>query len=77
MIGFDDVSRRDIKEHKSHLLSPSIILIFGGSRWRKANALLNPINHQPDTSETFILRIYIIRIHLIQNISFQLAKPKV
>ena len=74
MIGFDDVSRRDIKEH---LLSPSIILIFGGSRWRKANALLNPINHQPDTSETFILRIYIIRIHLIQNISFQLTKPKV
>ena len=49
MINFDDVIKENIKEHNPNW--PEVpdhqyrILIVGGSRYGKTNALLNPILH--------------------------------
>ena len=52
MFNFDYITKEDIKEHNTN--RPNIpghqyrILITGGSRSGKTNALLNIINHEPD-----------------------------
>ena len=52
MLNFGSITKEDIKEHNpnwSEILDhPYRILIVGGSKCGKANALLNLINHKPD-----------------------------
>ena len=52
MINFDDVTKKDTKEHNPNWLQipdhPYRILIIGGYGSGKTNSLFNPIIHQPD-----------------------------
>ena len=64
MINFDGVTRENIKEHDANW--PQIpgylyrILVIGGYRSGKTNALLNLISNQPDIDKIyFMLRIYV------------------
>ena len=70
MINFDDYTNENIIEHNSKWPyipdHPYRILIAGGSRSGKTNALLNLINNQ---SQTLIKYIYMQRIHMEKNIS--------
>ena len=58
MINFNDVTKENIKEHNPNLSDisdhPYRILIVGGSRSWKTNALLNLINHEPDTDKNYL-----------------------
>ena len=55
MFNFDYITKEDIKEHNSNWPEipdhPYRLLIIGGSGSRKTNALLNLINHEPDTDK--------------------------
>ena len=55
---FDDITRDNIKEHNrncQHIFGfPYRILMIAGSGFRKVNALLNLVSHQPDTDKTFL-----------------------
>ena len=58
MFNFDYMAKEDIKEHNpnwqelpDHLYW---ILIIGGSRSGKTNALLNLINHEPDIDKIYL-----------------------
>ena len=55
MFNFDQITKEDIKEHNpnwpeipDHLY---VILTVGGSGSGKTNALINLINHEPDTDK--------------------------
>ena len=65
MINFDDVTKENRKKRKPNrpqiFYYPNRILIIGGSRSRKTNALINSINHQPD----------IDKIHLYTKASYE------
>ena len=63
MITFDDVIKENIKEHNPD--DSYRILIIGASGSGKTNLLLNLLSHQPD-----IEFIYVLKIHLKQNINF-------
>ena len=58
MFNFDYITKEDIKEHNPNW--PEIpdllyqILITGGSGSGKTNALLNPINHEPDIDKIYV-----------------------
>ena len=58
MSNFDYITKEDIKEHNRNW--PEIpdysfrTLIFGDSGSGKTNALLNLINHEPDTDKMFL-----------------------
>ena len=62
MIKFDDITKEIIKEHNTNW--PEIldhlyrILIAGGSGSGKTDALLNLINHEPDTDKTYLYAKY-------------------
>ena len=77
MIKFDDITKEIIKEHNTNW--PEIldhlyrILIAGGSGSGKTDALLNLINHEPDTDKI----IYMLKIRMKQNINYQLTKEEV
>ena len=70
MINFDDVAKKYINEHNSNWPQipdhPYRLLIVKGSRPGKTNSLLNLISEQPD----IVKFIYIIKIHMKQNIDF-------
>ena len=58
MFNFDYIAKEDIKEHNpnwreipDHLYW---LLITGGSRSGKANALLDLINHEPDIDKNYL-----------------------
>ena len=58
MINFDDYTNENKIEHNlkwTYILDhPYRILIVGGSRSGKTNALLNLINNQPDTDKIYL-----------------------
>ena len=58
MINFDDVTRENIKEHNAKWPQifdhPYRILIIGGSRSGKINALPHSINFELDINKIFI-----------------------
>ena len=58
MCNFDYTIKKVIKEYNSNrpqiLDDPYRILIVGGSRYGKINALLNLISHQPDIDKTLL-----------------------
>ena len=58
MISLDDVTKVNIKEHNPNMPEirdhPYRILIVGGSRSGKTNALLNLVNHEPDIDKFFL-----------------------
>ena len=70
MINFDDVTKENIKEHNANWPQitdhPYRILIIGGSGSRKTNSIFNLINEEPDIDKF----IYMLKIHLKQNINF-------
>ena len=70
MINFDEVAKKNINEHNSNWPQipdhPYRLLIVKGSRSGKTNSLLNLISQQPD----IVKFIYIIKIHMKQNIDF-------
>ena len=55
MFKFDYITKEHIKEHNTNCPEisdrPYRILIVGGSRSGKTNALLNLINHEPDINK--------------------------
>ena len=59
MINFDDVTKEKIKEHNLNWPQipdhPYRLLIIGGSRSGKTNALFNLISQQPDIDTTYLL----------------------
>ena len=69
MFNIDDITNEDIMRHNPNWPQspgyPQIILICGGSESGKANALLNSITNQ----QILIKFIYMIKIHIKQNIS--------
>ena len=58
MFNFDYITKEDIKKHNPNwpkiLDHPYRILIVWGSESGKTNALLNLINHEPDTDKVFL-----------------------
>ena len=70
MINFDDVAKKNINKHNLNWPQipdhPYRLLIVKGSRPGKTNSLLNLISQQPD----IVKFIYIIKIHMKQNIDF-------
>ena len=54
MFNFDYITKEDIKEYNSNSDHPYRILITGGSRSGKTNALLNLINHGPDIDKIYL-----------------------
>ena len=58
MFNFDYITKEDIKEHNPKWPEISdhryLILIIGGSGSGKTNALLNLINHEPDTDKIYL-----------------------
>ena len=58
MFNFDYITKEDIKEHNPNWPEipdhPYRILIVGGSGSGKTNALLNPINHEPDIDKIYL-----------------------
>ena len=60
MINFDDYANENKTEHNLGWLyipdDPYRILIIGGSRSGKTNALLNLIINQPDIDKIYIVR---------------------
>ena len=58
MINFNDITRENIREHKSHWQQihdhPCRILMVRSSGSGKANALLNLISHQPDIDKIYL-----------------------
>ena len=68
MFNFDYITKEEIKEHNPKWPKipdhPYRILIVGGSR--KANTLLNLIDNEPDIDKI----IYMLKIHMKQNINF-------
>ena len=70
MFNFDYIAKEDIKEHNpnwreipDHLYW---LLITGGSRSGKANALLDLINHE----QILIKFIYMLKIYMKQKINW-------
>ena len=59
MINFNDITRENIREHKSHRQQihdhPCRILMVRSSGSGKANALLNLISHQPDIDKIYLM----------------------
>ena len=60
MFNFDYITKEDIKKHNPNWPKipdhPYRILIVWGSGSGKTNALLNLINHEPDTDKVFFIR---------------------
>ena len=58
MFNFDYITKENIKEHNPNGPEtpdhPYQILIIGGSGSGKTNALLNLINHEPDTDKIYL-----------------------
>ena len=58
MFNFDYITKKDIKKHNANWPEisghPYRILIVEGSESEKTNALLNIINHKPDSDNFFI-----------------------
>ena len=58
MFNFDCMTKEDIKEHNANWAEipdhPYRILIVGGSGSEKTNALLNPINQEPDLDKIYL-----------------------
>ena len=58
MFNFDYMTKEDIKEHNANWAEipdhPYRILIAGGSGSEKTNALLNPINQEPDLDKIYL-----------------------
>ena len=58
MFNFDCITKEDIKEHNPNCpeipYHPCRILTVGGSGSGKTNALLNPINHEPDIDKIYL-----------------------
>ena len=58
MFNFDYITKEDIKEHNRNwpdiLDHPYRVLTVGGSGFGKTNALLNPINHEPDIDKIYL-----------------------
>ena len=58
MFNFDYMTKEDIKEHNANWSEipdhPYRILIVGGSGSEKTNALLNPINQEPDLDKIYL-----------------------
>ena len=58
MFNFDYITKEDIKEHNPKWPEISdhryLILIIGGSGSAKTNALLNLINHEPNTDKIYL-----------------------
>ena len=58
MINFDDVTKKDIKEHNPNWSeisdNPYRILTIRGSGSRETNALLNLINNEPDIDKNYL-----------------------
>ena len=58
MSNFDYITKEDIKEHNPDWLEipdyPFRTFIFGESGSGKTNALLNLINHEPNTDKMFL-----------------------
>ena len=57
MFNFDYITKEYLKEHTPNWLEipddPYGILINGGSGLGKANAIINLINHEPDTDKIY------------------------
>ena len=77
MINFDNYTNENKTEHNSKwsyiLDHPYIILIIGGSRSGKTNALLSFINNQVDIDKIYLYA----KDPYEKNINFKLAKQKV
>ena len=73
MIIFDDYAKENKTEHNLKWLyipdHPYRILIIGGSRSGRTNALLNLINNQTDIDKILIKHIYICKTLMKQNIN--------
>ena len=58
MFNFDYITKENIKEHNPNGPEthdhPYQVLIIGGSGSGKTNALLNPINHEPDIDKIYL-----------------------
>ena len=57
MMNSDDVTKENMKEHTPNwpeISHPYRIFIVGGCGSGKTNALLNLINHEPDTDKQFL-----------------------
>ena len=70
MINFDDVKKEIIKKRNPNwaqllILILILTLIIKCSGSRKINSLFNLISHEPD-----IDNIYMLKIHMKQNINF-------
>ena len=77
MINFDNYTNENKTKHNSQqsyiLDHPYIILIIGGSRSGKTNALLSFINNQVDIDKIYLYA----RDPHEKNINFKLTKQKV
>ena len=71
MINFDAVIKENIKEHNLNWQQipdhSGRIVIIRVSRSGKTNSLFNLISQQPDTEKK---KIYMVKIHMKQNINF-------
>ena len=58
MLNFDYITKKEIKKHNPNWSEipdhPCRILTVGGSVSRKANAILNLINHEPDIDKIYL-----------------------
>ena len=58
MLNFDDVTKKNIKEHNPNWRQipdlPQKILIIGGSGSGKKNSLFNLISQQPNTDKIYL-----------------------
>ena len=54
MFNFDYIIKEDTKEHNPNFWPSIQNNKVGGSGFGKANALLNLINHEPDTDKTYL-----------------------
>ena len=71
MFSFDYITKEDIKEHNPNLPKisdhPYRILIIGGARFGKENALPNLMNNEPDIDKNYF---YVKKIHIKRNINY-------
>ena len=71
MINFDGFVNKNKRQKSKLTTNPYGILMIGGSEWGKTNSLLNLSN------QILTKFVYMLMIHLKQNINFWLRKERV